>query len=57
MADESTSSSTPSFKKLGSSNYSTWKEEMKAFLGNKGLWTIVAVKTPNLPEGHEAPSL
>ena len=42
MTDESTSSSPPSFTKLGSSNYSIWKEEMKAFLGNKGLWTIVS---------------
>jgi len=42
MADDSTSSSTPSFPKLSSSNYSTWKGEMKAFLRTKGLWTIVS---------------
>ncbi|KIM66592.1 hypothetical protein SCLCIDRAFT_21732 [Scleroderma citrinum Foug A] len=42
MADDSTSSSTPSFPKLCSSNYSTWKGEMKAFLRTKGLWTIVS---------------
>ncbi|KIM66588.1 hypothetical protein SCLCIDRAFT_21727 [Scleroderma citrinum Foug A] len=40
MADDSTSSSTPSFPKLCSSNYSTWKGEMKAFLHTKSLWTI-----------------
>ena len=42
MADVSTSSSTPSFPKLCSSNYSTWKGEMKAFLRTKSLWTIVS---------------
>ena len=42
MADNSTSSSTPSFPKLCSSNYSTWKGKMKAFLHTKGLWTIVS---------------
>ena len=42
MADDSTSSSTPSFPKLSCSNYSTWKGEMKAFLRTKGLWTIVS---------------
>ena len=42
MADDSTSSSTPSFPKLCSSNYSTWKGEMKAFLCTKSLWTIVS---------------
>ncbi|KIM66591.1 hypothetical protein SCLCIDRAFT_21731 [Scleroderma citrinum Foug A] len=42
MADDSTSSSTPSFSKLCSSNYSTWKGEMKAFLCTKSLWTIVS---------------
>ncbi|KIM60143.1 hypothetical protein SCLCIDRAFT_26785 [Scleroderma citrinum Foug A] len=42
MADGSTSSSTPSFPKLCSSNYSTWKGEMKVFLCTKSLWTIVS---------------
>ena len=42
MADDSTSSSTPSFPKLCSSNYSTWKGKMKAFLHTKSLWTIVS---------------
>ena len=42
MANDSTSSSTPSFSKLCSSNYSTWKGKMKAFLHTKGLWTIVS---------------
>ena len=42
MADDSTSSSTPTFEKLSSSNYSTWKGEMKAFLCTKGLWTVVS---------------
>ena len=42
MVNDSTSSSTPSFPKLCSSNYLTWKGEMKAFLHTKGLWTIVS---------------
>ena len=42
MTDDSTSSSTPSFPKLSSSNYSIWKGEMKAFLCTKGPWTIVS---------------
>jgi len=43
ITDESTSSLTPSFPKLSSSNYLTWKGEMKAFLCTKGLWTIAIV--------------
>ena len=54
MADDSTSSLTPSFPKFCSSNYLTWKGEVKAFLRTKGLWTIVsgAEKCPDDSKAH-----
>lgn len=41
MAEEHSHSST-TVSKLTSTNYNTWKGEMKAFLRTKGLWTIVS---------------
>jgi len=46
---EDDSKGASSMSKLSSTNYSTWKGEMKAFLRTRGLWSIVC-GTEKCPE-------